>query len=220
MAVLSKSCIYGVQAAIYIAALPKNEYVSIQHVAAELNISFHFLTKVLQTLTQKGLMVSYRGPNGGIALAQPATAITLADVISAIDGAGIFTDCILSLPDCSHAQPCPLHEQWSQMRGDLSTMCASLTLNVLAERYNNPAVRLAHPFDLVRKDLLRSNNRRNSDAAVTAKNGDHVVDTRRNKLTKVAKEVKAVKIVKNGNGKALASATSSTGAAGVASAMN
>lgn len=144
MTILSKSCIYGIQAAIYIASLPRNEYVSIQEIASKLNISFHFLTKVLQQLTQVGIMVSYRGPNGGVALARPGTSITLADIISAIDGVEIFTECLLGLPGCGKADPCPAHEQWTSMRNKLHQLCKATTLEQLAKKATQLNVRLAH----------------------------------------------------------------------------
>ena len=141
---LSKSCVYGVQAAIFVAALPRNEYVSIQEIAGKLNISFHFLTKVLQNLTQVGIMVSYRGPNGGIALARPASSISLADIIEAIDGADIFTECLFGLPGCGVADPCPAHENWTPMRTRLHQLCKNLTLEELGQRANQLNVRLAN----------------------------------------------------------------------------
>lgn len=141
---LSKSCVYGVQAAIYVAALPKNEYVSIQTIAGKLNISFHFLTKVLQNLTQAGIMVSYRGPNGGIALARPASSISLADIIAVIDGTEVFHECLLGLPGCGKEDPCPAHEHWTAMRMRLHNLCNTLTLEELGKRSNQLNVRLAN----------------------------------------------------------------------------
>jgi Rrf2 family transcriptional regulator, iron-sulfur cluster assembly transcription factor len=147
MAILSKSCIYGTQAAIYIASLPRNEYTSIRVVAEKLNISFHFLTKVLQILTQEGLMLSYRGPNGGIALARPPSSITLADIITAIDGHELFTECLLGLPGCGKAAHCPAHEQWMAMRNKLLSICKATTLQELAAKANELNVRLALPLE-------------------------------------------------------------------------
>jgi Rrf2 family transcriptional regulator, iron-sulfur cluster assembly transcription factor len=141
---LSKSCVYGVQAAIYVAALPKNEYVSIQEIAGTLNISFHFLTKVLQNLTHVGIMVSYRGPNGGIALARPSSSITLADIIEAIDGPDLFHECLFGLPGCGKEDPCPAHENWTAMRTRLYNLCRTLTLEELAKRAKQLNVRLAN----------------------------------------------------------------------------
>lgn len=142
--VLSKACTYGIQAAIYVASRNEDAYVSIQSIAEKLNISFHFLTKVLQQLTQAGLMISYRGPNGGITLGKPASDITLYTLIAAIDGTDIFTECMLGLPGCGVATPCPAHDHWSEMRSKLFSLCHKTTLAELAEKANQLNVRLSN----------------------------------------------------------------------------
>lgn len=144
--ILSKSCIYGVQSAIYVAAHDADGYVSINQIATELQISFHFLTKVLQQLTQEGIMVSYRGPRGGIALAKPSDQISLYDLISAIDGTAIFTECLLGLPGCGVAEPCPAHDHWTKLRVELTGIAKRLSLRDLGDKASELNVRLAKEF--------------------------------------------------------------------------
>ncbi len=141
--ILSKSCIYGIQAAIAVAAEKTDDFVPINKLAEKLDISFHFLTKVLQQFTQAGLLTSYRGPRGGVALARPAKSITLFDMVSAIDGTEIFTECMLGLPGCGVASPCPAHEQWTQLRQQFTSIARSLTLETMAMRANELNVRLS-----------------------------------------------------------------------------
>ncbi|MEY3386344.1 MAG: hypothetical protein RIR53_1155 [Bacteroidota bacterium] len=143
---LSKSCIYGIQATIYVAAHAGQEYVPISQIASELKISFHFLTKVLQQLTQAGLMTSYRGPKGGVALAKAPSDITLHDLIGAIDGTSIFTECMLGLPGCGIAEPCPAHEQWTKIRSELTVIARRLTLENMAKKASELNVRLTEEF--------------------------------------------------------------------------
>jgi Rrf2 family protein len=120
MSILSKSCVYGLRATLYVASFDADrKFVPIREVAEELQISFHFLTKILQQLTEAGLMESYRGPNGGIALAGDAAKKSLLDVVKAIDGDSIFQTCILGLADCSDKHPCPLHGVWGTQRKQL-----------------------------------------------------------------------------------------------------
>lgn len=136
---LSKACEYGFRAVLHLASLQPDGYVSISTISKELNISFAFLTKVFQQLTQAGLMTSHRGPNGGVALARPASEISLLDIYTAIDGPKLFYGCMLGLPNCGDAAPCPLHDQWSQERGRLHQLFASTDLEALAndmERFN------------------------------------------------------------------------------------
>src|SRR4051812_24058986 len=49
-------------------------------------ISAHFLAKILQELTRKGLLRSNKGPSGGFALRTPAAQIRLLDLVEALDG--------------------------------------------------------------------------------------------------------------------------------------
>ena len=142
--VLSKSCIYGIQATIYIAAQNGNDYVAINRIADQLNISFHFLTKVLQQFTEAGLLLSYRGPKGGVALARPSAHISLYDMVCAVDGEELFTQCMLGLPGCGHAEPCPAHEQWTEVRAKFTQIAKKTTLAMLATKANSLNVRLAN----------------------------------------------------------------------------
>lgn len=146
--ILSKSCIYGIQAAIYVAAQEDARYVSISTVAQRLNISFHFLTKVLQQFTQAGIMTSHRGPTGGVMISRSALEVTLYDMVCAIDGSGIFTECMLGLPGCGHHEPCPAHDHWISVRQQFTLIAKQVTLASLASRAGELNVRLAQGFGL------------------------------------------------------------------------
>lgn len=146
MLVFSKTCVYGIRAVLYVASLEKSEktkYVSIRTIAEELNISFHFLTKILQILSQHNIMISYRGPNGGVSLARPASEIKLYDVIVAIDGTKLFTECILGLPECGTRKPCPVHAEWSAARANLQQIIENTTLAELSEKVTQLGLRLS-----------------------------------------------------------------------------
>ena len=111
MTFISKSCEYSLRATLYIAAQDGAPYVSISEISKSLDISFHFLTKLLQKLTVHGLLKSYRGPSGGVALAKPARNISLYDIIMALGEGELFTSCALGLKGCGERAPCPLHKQ-------------------------------------------------------------------------------------------------------------
>ncbi len=130
----SKSCKHGIRAILYISMYQTDDqFVPIRKISEDLNISFHFLTKILQILTQNQILSSFRGPRGGVKLARPAEEITLEEVIEAIDGKGIFEQCVLGLPGCDKETPCPLHDQWMVIRENLRLAIGSTTLAKLAE---------------------------------------------------------------------------------------
>lgn len=133
--IFSNKCEYGLRAAVYIAALKKDQFVSIRSVAEALDISFYFLTKVLQTLTQANIMNSYRGPNGGISLSRPASDIRLSEIVIALEGRKSLEGCVLGLPECGGENPCPLHNRWMDIREEINRMLGSTTLQELADQH-------------------------------------------------------------------------------------
>ena len=114
---LSKSCEYGLRATLYLASLDGDGYVPINTISEELGISFSFPTKIFQKLNDAGLLTSQRGPKGGVALNRPADEMTLYEIVVAIDGDDLFEVCVLGLPGCGDAEPCPLHDQWQVSEG-------------------------------------------------------------------------------------------------------
>lgn len=131
---LSKSCVYGLRASLFLATSQNNEYVSIKELSKQLDISFHFLTKILQQLTAVDLLESLKGPNGGVRLSKPGKEITLLDVVVAIDGDELFQECVLGLPGCGREKPCPLHNIWASTRGDIRGMLETNNLLDMANK--------------------------------------------------------------------------------------
>jgi Rrf2 family protein len=143
MALISKSSEYGLRAALYIAGRPAGEHVSVREMSETMDISFHFLTKILQKLARAGLLKSTRGAKGGIALAKLADQITLLDIVRSIEGASLFESCILGLAGCGEKRPCPLHRQWGKERARIEKIFRRTTLARLARETARDGLRLA-----------------------------------------------------------------------------
>jgi len=134
MALLNNTCTYAIRAALQVATdrpIP-GDFVSTRRIAEELDVPFAFLTKVLQGLTQSGILLSQRGAAGGVALARAADTISLMDVLAAVGGDGVFRDCVLGLPTCSDTTPCALHHAWREQRAHLEATFTQTTLAELA----------------------------------------------------------------------------------------
>lgn len=110
------------------------EYTSIREMSQHLDISFHFLTKTLQSLTQHGLLVSYRGPSGGIAFNKPPEQITLKEVVEILEGKDFFETCLLGLPGCGKEMPCPVHNFWTDTRQQMETEFERTSLATLGAK--------------------------------------------------------------------------------------
>src|SRR5690606_35434260 len=103
-------------------------------ISEELDISFHFLTKTFQLLTKQGLITSYRGPSGGIALSRPAEDIYLNEVIEILEGKDFFDTCLLGLPGCGEAEPCPVHDFWKVYKEKMKIEFSTTSLADLGTR--------------------------------------------------------------------------------------
>jgi|SRR5699024_2298583 len=139
---LSKSCVYGLRATLYLASIQDENYTSIRKLSDKLDISFHFLTKILQQLTAADLMESMTGPKGGVRLSRPGGSITLLDIVVAIDGDDLLTECVLGLPGCGKEKPCPMHEQWKTMRTEITKMLGGTDLNEMADKGKDMNLRI------------------------------------------------------------------------------
>lgn len=143
MKALSQVGKYGIRALLYLVAYPpKNQYLSIRDISEELGLSFHFVTKIFRELTERGILISYRGPAGGIALAKPAEEIMLIDVIKALEGDDYFDKCLIGLPHCGTAKPCPVHEFWKEVKTKMQKNFSETSLALLGEKIRTQEVRL------------------------------------------------------------------------------
>ncbi len=130
---------------IYLAASEDHndqEFVSVRKIADELDISFHFLTKIFQTLNKEELVISCRGPKGGVALGRPAKDIDLLDIIEKIDGSQRLDSCLMGLPTCSDESPCPLHDQWKENRKGLKKLFTESNLGELVSNMKSSNIRI------------------------------------------------------------------------------
>lgn len=141
--ILSKSCVYAIRAALYVTANGKGSYVSIREIAEKLDIPFHFLTKILQTLTENNLMTSFRGAKGGVALARAEDTISLIEIVKAVDGMDIFKECVLGLPNCGFDRPCPLHDEMVGVRDQIKQTFEQTTLGYLAKKTKDNNFRIS-----------------------------------------------------------------------------
>jgi Rrf2 family protein len=127
---ISAKAEYAVRALAQLAADGADGPVKAEHVATEQEIPLKFLLGILRELRQARLVRSTRGPEGGYELYRPATEITLADVIRAVDGP-LASVRDLSLSDLTY--PGPLAEVWMAVRGSLRSVLEAITLADLVE---------------------------------------------------------------------------------------
>ncbi len=136
--IFSRECEYAIQSVLYLALKPRNERTSIRELASRLSIPYHFLGKILQRLTHKKLLVSYKGPAGGFALSMSPEEITLFHIVEAVDGTAFTQMCVLGFSECSPEKPCSVHEYWSALREGIYQMLIKKNIAAMARDMRKP----------------------------------------------------------------------------------
>ena len=89
--------------------------------------------KLVSRLTAAGLLRSSRGAGGGLRLARPAAAISLADIIEAVEGPIAMTACHVGGHDCSLEDACAVRPHWPMVNEALRGALAQVSLRRLAD---------------------------------------------------------------------------------------
>ena len=80
---------------------PAGARLSATELAAETGVPLPTTQKLMGVLTACGLLSSVRGASGGFSLAKPAEAITLADIVEAVEGPIAMSACSDGKFDCA-----------------------------------------------------------------------------------------------------------------------
>ena len=133
----SKKCEYGLQAVLFMAAHETNCVCPAEEISKKLNIPKEFISKILQSLTENGIVESKKGKSGGFKLAKHPSKIKLIDIVEAIDGLASFNGCVLGFPKCSPDKPCPVHHQWGELRKKAYAMLSAESIDKFKEKTLN-----------------------------------------------------------------------------------
>jgi Rrf2 family protein len=126
--VLSKSGVHAVRALVVLAELPQGDYKGAVSIAQQTGAPKNYLGKLLQLLSRRGLVESQKGLGGGFRLARTPEAISLFDVVDAIEDSSRWSDCILGNPSCSDGNPCSVHATWGPVRDSYLSLMKNTTI--------------------------------------------------------------------------------------------
>ena len=105
-----------------------DEVVSAQALAERARLELPTVSKLLKQLAQAGLVVSFRGANGGYRLARSPQAITVAEIVTAMEGPIGMTECSVHHGQCGHDAHCGVRVNWQRISHAISTALDSVTL--------------------------------------------------------------------------------------------
>lgn len=132
---LNQATDYAFRVVLYLACVPGN-IVSGQIIAEQQSIPPQYLQKIMRSLAQAGLVRSHRGSEGGFELLRPAGAITLLDVIVAMEGPICLNRCLAEQSSCTRccSDVCTVHSALGKIQDQFLLSLSRVNFEELANR--------------------------------------------------------------------------------------
>ena len=130
---LSRMADYGVILMVQLARMPE-QVTTAADLAEATALPAPSVSKLLKQLSRSGLLDSHRGTKGGYAIARPSTEITVADVVSAVEGPIALTECMTTQGAvCEIEALCPTRTNWRQINNALVEALDNVSLADMAK---------------------------------------------------------------------------------------
>ncbi|MCH9650875.1 MAG: SUF system Fe-S cluster assembly regulator [Deltaproteobacteria bacterium] len=112
---ITKQTDYGIVLLTHLASAPDGLRTA-PELAAEARLPLPMVSKILKALTRSGLLDSHRGAKGGYSMTRPAEGVSVAEVITSIEGPIGITECIDDVPgECGYAATCGVRSNWNRI---------------------------------------------------------------------------------------------------------
>jgi len=128
---ITKQSDYGIVLLTHLASQADRQ-LNAPELAAETQLPLPMVSKILKILVREGLLASHRGVKGGYSLGRLPEEITMAEIISALEGPIAITECIEVSSDCSHERLCPVRSNWQRINQAVRGALEGITLAEMA----------------------------------------------------------------------------------------
>ena len=132
---ITRQADYAVRAVMYLAQLGPSGQAATAQIARAQNIPLTFLAKIVSQLAAAGVVRATRGARGGVALARPADAISLLDIVEAIDGPIALNECVSDPSACPMGETCVVRPVWCETQSALVSKLAQTKFGALAKSH-------------------------------------------------------------------------------------
>ena len=99
-----------------------------QEISGITGIALPTVSKILKILVKAKIVISTRGAKGGYLLARSPRKITVASIISALEGPIALTECTVSHQGCEQASGCCIQGNWGLINQKIVDTLESVTL--------------------------------------------------------------------------------------------
>ncbi len=134
---ISKMADYAIVIMSYLALKPDCR-LSASEVARATHLSVPTVSKVLKLLQEFNLLSSERGSSGGYQLIRKAHEISVAEMITAVDGRPAITECGHGVNHCERESVCSLKGNWQLINQAVYAVLADLRLSDMLKPLSQP----------------------------------------------------------------------------------
>ncbi|MEZ5460573.1 SUF system Fe-S cluster assembly regulator [Dokdonella sp.] len=125
---VSKLTDYATVVMTCLALADAEEILSAQQLAERARLEVPTVSKLLKQLAHAELVESRRGVNGGYRLARAPAAISVADIVTAMEGPIGMTECSAQSGTCNHEPHCGVRINWQRISLAIRVALEGVTL--------------------------------------------------------------------------------------------
>lgn len=113
---------------------PREDLMPTREISRRAGVSRKFLDHLLLQLNKAGIVVSKMGSRGGYSLSRPPEEINMAEVLDAIRGDMLLSDCSKADENCPRLQFCQIHVWIGEMEDMVRKFAQSVSLKDLYDK--------------------------------------------------------------------------------------
>lgn len=102
--------------------------VTSEELADKIRVPLNHVAKLVQLLARRGYIITKKGKGGGIRLALDPKKIDLAEVIEAVEGPIVISDCILHKSSCCFGKNCRVRTCLDKLRQKMLAVLSATTI--------------------------------------------------------------------------------------------
>jgi Rrf2 family transcriptional regulator, cysteine metabolism repressor len=131
---LSTKCRYGLRAALEIGRNYGTTPAKRKDIAKREELSSSYLENILLVLRNRKIVETTRGVNGGYVLCRPPAAITVYEIVSALEGPLSMVDCVDQMKGCKNSGKCAARFVWCELAVAIKGVLEGITLQDLLDK--------------------------------------------------------------------------------------
>ncbi len=134
---ISKASAVAIHGLAYLADAQDQAPLDVREIAGGLGMPQGYVAKIFQTLSKNQLAYSRRGPKGGYVLARRPETISLLDIIEAVEGPILSSQCIFPLgKQCRMFDRCKIREQLETLKAQTRELYKGVTLDSFSDQFS------------------------------------------------------------------------------------